>query len=619
MRPVGRLDHVDAALLGSKRLRKTRLLLTFFSEALLRTSGKVTMLNGPVASVERSFQVPFTSSASSMGARERTISPHFQDLQMRGGAGKTSYSVVASNYVFQEPLETPKNMHRPRLMTFPPTLFDEAMRGIHTLPTAGPHSCSLNVASEPMLGVPQRPRCQTNPHGKGGTKPMALKYAVLAIRRSRCRQKAPRIQPSFEATILKMKSAVLSSLLVSGAYAFPWVLNDPNVDSSSLPKYRSLQNRQQPGVGPGGAATCPFNPNHVPAAPVTDQYPYNGAVDGKPGKGKGGYQVPAPGDTAHAFIAPGPNDIRGPCPGLNTAANHGFLARDGIVTFNELVDAQQNLYNVGFDLATLLALLGLTLTDGDIVTERLSIGCDATSRTSVSPALTGSQPDTSLTRNDFFTAGGDNYKFNGTLFGMMTQTTGGNFDLPGLAQYRLERYNQSRRDNPNFYFGPLSLLLFGAASFLYELMPSGTHGYAPDLATISSFFGAEQAADGTWTFNNHEKIPDNWTNRVDPYDNTKVGAQIIEMYLLHPVEFGGNTADGSFNAGVNFGAIQNGLISADAVDPKVTSCLLYQLATQSVPSSLNGLVTPTVETLAWVLKKLSGTNFANLGCPQPLT
>jgi len=32
--------------------------------------------------------------------------------------------------------------------------------------------------------------------------------------------------------------------------------------------------------------------------------------------------VPAEGDTAHAFQAPGPDDIRGPCPGLNTAANH---------------------------------------------------------------------------------------------------------------------------------------------------------------------------------------------------------------------------------------------------------------------------------------------------------
>ncbi|KAK3062334.1 hypothetical protein LTR53_019421, partial [Teratosphaeriaceae sp. CCFEE 6253] len=139
----------------------------------------------------------------------------------------------------------------------------------------------------------------------------------------------------------------------------------PGVDSS-LFKARRAYRRQQTGEGAGGPATCPFNPNHVAAAPVTTKWPYNNAKNGLPGNGKGGYQVPADGDTAHAFVAPGKNDIRGPCPGLNAAANHNFLSHDGIVTFNELVDAQQNVYNVGYDLATLLAVLGLTLTDGDI-------------------------------------------------------------------------------------------------------------------------------------------------------------------------------------------------------------------------------------------------------------
>merc|ERR1711977_355777 len=162
-----------------------------------------------------------------------------------------------------------------------------------------------------------------------------------------------------------MKNAVVSSLLVSGAAAFPWVAMQPGVDSSIL----RLKPRQQVGEGPGGPDTCPFNANHEDARPVTDEFPYNNAKNG------------VPGNPAHQFEAPNPNtDIRGPCPGLNAAANHHFLAHDGIVTFNELVDAQQNVYNVGYDLATLLALLGLTLTDGDIVTQKLSIGCDATSR-----------------------------------------------------------------------------------------------------------------------------------------------------------------------------------------------------------------------------------------------
>lgn len=49
-------------------------------------------------------------------------------------------------------------------------------------------------------------------------------------------------------------------------------------------------------------------------------------------------------------------------------------------------------------------------------------------------------------------------------------------------QYREARYQQSLADNGNFFFGPGSLLLYGAASFLYELMP--TAGGTADEAVI---------------------------------------------------------------------------------------------------------------------------------------
>ena len=39
--------------------------------------------------------------------------------------------------------------------------------------------------------------------------------------------------------------------------------------------------------------------------------------------------------TGHQFIAPGATDIRGPCPGLNAAANHGYLPRNGITTLQQ--------------------------------------------------------------------------------------------------------------------------------------------------------------------------------------------------------------------------------------------------------------------------------------------
>ena len=302
------------------------------------------------------------------------------------------------------------------------------------------------------------------------------------------------------------------------------------------------------------------------------------------------------------------------------------MSHDGITTFNELVDAQQNLYNVGYDLATLLAALGLTLTDGDLVTEKLSIGCDATTRTSFSPLLTGSEPgldghnkfeaDSSLTRNDYFLADGDNYSFNGTLFGMMQDTCQGNFNRENLSKYRLQRYEQSRAENPNFFFGPLTLLLYGASSFLYTLMPNGNHNYAPDLETISTFFGAQQKSDGTWEFNGGERIPDNWTNRVTPYSNLDVTTEILAQYLENPVLFGGNTANDTFDL-INFGSIKDGKIEA-GLSGTNTACLLYQLVTGQVPSYLNSVLNPTVDALNFITSKVAPA-YNNLGCPLALT
>lgn len=198
----------------------------------------------------------------------------------------------------------------------------------------------------------------------------------------------------------------------------------------------------------------------------------------------------------------------------------------------------------------------------------------------------------------------------------MQDTCQGNFNRENLSKYRLQRYQQSQAENPNFYFGPLTLLLYGASSFLYELMPSGTHDYAPDLDTISTFFGAEKNSDGTYSFNGGERIPDNWTNRKTPYSNMDVTSEILAQYLLNPVLFGGNTADGSFDT-INFGAIKDGKLEV-GVSGNDTACLLYQLATQSVPSYLNGLLTPTVDALNFVASKVA-PDYENLGCPLALT
>lgn len=100
------------------------------------------------------------------------------------------------------------------------------------------------------------------------------------------------------------------------AAGLPWVAEMPGVDLSLLSRRSASTKRQS------DQATCPFNAVHIGAAPYNAAYPYIAAQHGVPGTQRGGVQVPAPGDTAQYFTAPGSNDIRGPYPGLNTAVDH---------------------------------------------------------------------------------------------------------------------------------------------------------------------------------------------------------------------------------------------------------------------------------------------------------
>lgn len=93
----------------------------------------------------------------------------------------------------------------------------------------------------------------------------------------------------------------------------------------------------------------------------------------------------------HAFASPGPGDIRGPCPGLNAAANHGYLPRNGIANIEEsgslvsifthcggadqiiAVSGLGALYNMSPELAAALAAYAIAV-DGNVAEGVWSIG-----------------------------------------------------------------------------------------------------------------------------------------------------------------------------------------------------------------------------------------------------
>jgi len=344
------------------------------------------------------------------------------------------------------------------------------------------------------------------------------------------------------------------------------------------------------------------------AAPYIPDFPYTGALlDGKPGNGTGGVPVPMPGDTAHYYQDPPPGAQRGPCPGMNTLANHGFISRDGITTYTELVAAMQNVWNVEWDLAVILAVLGIA-TDGDPVTEMLSIGGDATLQTGAEGEFTGNygglskhnsfELDVSLTRDDFYLYG-DCSTFNTTLFQMMAETAAeihngtSIFDFDAVALHRARRYNQSRAENPWMYFPAGEIHNYGAGVFIFEAFPSSARNMTPDLETISSFFGAVPLGNGSYG-RQPERIPEGWHNRVDILNDTILGPGGQAQYDAYPYPFVAGDGKGNFYN-----------LSSTSL---VGGCTLYQTAMGIAAGQAN-----QVATFEFVQRRLDPI-FAPFGC-----
>lgn len=60
----------------------------------------------------------------------------------------------------------------------------------------------------------------------------------------------------------------------------------------------------------------------------------------------------------HAYKAPSKTDQRGPCPGLNALANHGYINRNGVTSLIEATAAITEVWGMGVDLGAILAVMG---------------------------------------------------------------------------------------------------------------------------------------------------------------------------------------------------------------------------------------------------------------------
>ncbi|KAJ7576729.1 Cloroperoxidase [Mycena floridula] len=141
----------------------------------------------------------------------------------------------------------------------------------------------------------------------------------------------------------------------------------------------------------------------------------------------------------HEWRAPGPHDLRSPCPGMNTLANHGYIPRDGRgLTTLMVIDAALKVYNFAPEVIIPALHIGfLASADADTFTLQ-----DITLHNTI-------EHDASLSRSDF--ALGDNVHFNETIFQTLAKSNPGvdYYNGTSAGQVMRERLQEDIHANPN--------------------------------------------------------------------------------------------------------------------------------------------------------------------------
>ncbi|RXW17927.1 heme-thiolate peroxidase [Candolleomyces aberdarensis] len=262
-------------------------------------------------------------------------------------------------------------------------------------------------------------------------------------------------------------------------------------------------------------------------------------------------------DPAHPWMPLRDGDERGPCPGMNTLASHGYISRDGVASPSEMVIAVQEGLNMENKFAIFVTYLN-HLMNGNLVTDLLSIGGKTSKTGPDPPAHAGGlnvhgtfEGDAGMTRADTFF--GDNHSFNQTLFDKFIDFSNrfgdGFYNLTVAGELRFQRLQDSIATNPEFSFKNVRYFTaYGESVFPLNFFVDGRQTEKKlDMDSARSFF-------------EEMKFPPDFFRSSMPMSNQGRA----DIFRMHPFLPGGNV-DGKVN---NF-----------AVDPASatfeTPCVLY--------------------------------------------
>lgn len=353
-------------------------------------------------------------------------------------------------------------------------------------------------------------------------------------------------------------------------------------------------------------------------------------------------------DGEYEFVAPNfqAGDQRGPCPGLNALANHGYLPHNGVADMQTIIQATNNVYGMSLDLGGFLAVYG-TVFDGNPLSTSpgYSIGGPTKDSQNIlngagllgTPSgLSGShnkyESDVSATRGDLYLTGNNFHVIKDRFidyYYALKEDTPAPEQYTALAPFHKQRYDESLNTNGYFFYSPFAGILVSPAAYSFPPRMMANHseeypeGYL-DRETFSSFFGVDtHESSNPQDFEvkqGWERIPDNWYKRPinDEFSIPDFLLDVVEHAEYDPrlLSFGGNTGRPNSFAGVDIGDLTGGVFNfANLLNPNNLFCFALQIAEAAAPDVLGSLYTDVRKAMTPLTDKVTQL-LASKGCPQ---
>ncbi|KAJ7683692.1 Chloroperoxidase [Mycena rosella] len=296
---------------------------------------------------------------------------------------------------------------------------------------------------------------------------------------------------------------------------------------------------------------------------------------------------------------------------MNTLANHGYIPRNGVASFEEITLGVMEAFNLGVTMAVGMVAQNM-LTRGNMFADKISIGGVSTLVPPLPFQLDGPvtgglakhgrvEGDASMTRADAFI--GDNVHFQDMLYDLDLLQLGkfgdngpdGNntvFNVATLIGMKQQNIAMDQAANPMFALPARRVnTAFAGAATILHIFANGTTKQAT-LPIIGSFF-------------RNQTFPPNWFRSATPINSTVLVPTIAQLQAAIPIVPGHNDA---------------GVYVADPAPPppwnSSFACFAYYDQAANIPGTIvntTGIFKKNVDLLTGIL--FNGVS-ANPGCAR---